>query len=275
MSFVQKITIKTHVVTTDDDVVEVVKKYVTPRLEEGDLVLVTSKIVSVAQGRIRKFDDIKVGFWANLLWRYVSKPQYGIGAIGLPEKMQAAIDMVGLPRILFGAFVAAICRPFGIRGVFYRIVGHGVVGMQRVERREADDVDATAVDRSVVGDDDSVIEVARATLGALVDGTGVAARSSADFVDGIGGGYAAAIDCLVGGVAIVPRQRHGADLDTRPAGRAELRVHVTGRLADGHLQLRTVVLNPFDGRPAKQPDLGVFCCAEQCGHSDRAGGAWG
>jgi hypothetical protein len=126
LSFVQKITIKTHVVTTDDDVVEVAKKYVTPRLEEGDIVLVTSKIVSVAQGRIRKFDDIKVGFWANLLWRYVTKPQYGIGAIGLPEKMQAAIDLVGLPRILFGAFVAAICRPFGIRGVFYRIVGHGV-----------------------------------------------------------------------------------------------------------------------------------------------------
>ncbi|MCP4231175.1 MAG: F420-0--gamma-glutamyl ligase [bacterium] len=126
MSFVQKITIRTHVVTTDDDVVEVVKKYVSPRLEGGDVVLVTSKIVSVAQGRIRRFDDIKVGFWANLLWRFVSKPQYGIGAIGLPEKMQAAIDLVGLPRILLGAFLAAIGRPFGVRGIFYRIVGHGV-----------------------------------------------------------------------------------------------------------------------------------------------------
>lgn len=126
MSYVQKLTIKTHVVTTDDDVVEVVKRYAASDLTEGDIVLVTSKIVSVAQGRIRKFDDIKIGFWARLLWRFVSKPQYGIGAIGLPEKMQAAIDLVGLPRILLGAFLAAITRPFGVRGLFYRIAGHGV-----------------------------------------------------------------------------------------------------------------------------------------------------
>jgi hypothetical protein len=126
LTYVQKIPIKTHVVTYGDDIVEVVDRYSKPHRQERDVIIVSSKVVSICQGRTVSFDDIKVGFWANILWRFVTKPQYGIGAIGLPEKMQAAIDLVGLPRVLLAAVAAAVTRPFGIRGVFYRIAGHEV-----------------------------------------------------------------------------------------------------------------------------------------------------
>ncbi len=126
MAEVEKIPVRTHVVGYGDSIVEVVDKYTAPVRKAGDTILVTSKIVSLCQGRTVPFDDLRVGFWARVLWRFVSKPPYGFGAVGIPEKMQAAIDLVGLPRVLWAAFLSAITKLFRRRGVFYEITGHGV-----------------------------------------------------------------------------------------------------------------------------------------------------
>lgn len=37
--------------------------------------------------------------------------------------MELAIREAGAPRMLFAAFASAITKPFGIKGVFYRVVG--------------------------------------------------------------------------------------------------------------------------------------------------------
>ncbi len=121
-----KIPVRTHVVGYGDNIVEVVDKYTAPVREAGDTILVTSKIVSLCQGRTVPFDDLRVGFWARVLWRFVSKPVYGFGAVGIPEKMQAAIDLVGLPRVMWAAALSAVTKLFGKRGVFYQVTGHGV-----------------------------------------------------------------------------------------------------------------------------------------------------
>jgi hypothetical protein len=126
MAEVEKIPVRTHVVGYGDSIVEVVDKYTAPVRKAGDTILVTSKIVALCQGRTVPFDDLRVGFWARVLWRFVSKPPYGFGAVGIPEKMQAAIDLVGLPRVLWAAFLSAITKLLGRRGVFYEITGHGV-----------------------------------------------------------------------------------------------------------------------------------------------------
>jgi hypothetical protein len=126
MAEVEKIPVRTHVVGYGDDIVAVVDKYTRPVRRPGDTILVTSKIVSLCQGRTVPFDDLRVGFWARILWRFVSKPPYGFGAVGIPEKMQAAIDLVGLPRVLWAAVWSAVTKLFGRRGVFYEITGHGV-----------------------------------------------------------------------------------------------------------------------------------------------------
>ncbi len=121
-----KIPVKTHLIGFGDDVVAVVDRYTAPLRRPGDVILVTSKVVSLCQGRTVPFGHLRVGLWARLLWRFVSKPQYGIGAVGIPEKMQAAIDLVGLPRILWASFLSAATKLFGKRGVFFRVAGHGV-----------------------------------------------------------------------------------------------------------------------------------------------------
>jgi len=122
----RKIPIQTHLLSYGDDVVAVAERYTADQRRPGDVILITSKVVSLCQGRTVPFDNLRVGVWANLLWRFVSKPVYGFGAVGIAEKMQAAIDLVGLPRILAGAAAAAVAKVFGKRGVFYEITGHGV-----------------------------------------------------------------------------------------------------------------------------------------------------
>ncbi len=125
-ALVEKVPVRTHVIAYGDDIVEVVARYTAPGRRPGDIILVTSKVVSICQGRTVPFDDIRVSLWARVLWRFVSKPAYGFGAVGIAEKMQAAIDLVGLPRVLWAAFCSALGKLFGQRGVFYRITGHGV-----------------------------------------------------------------------------------------------------------------------------------------------------
>lgn len=117
--------IKTHIVSKTDDIVDIVKKYALPVLENGDTLIISERVVAITQGRMYLIADLKPSFWAKLLVKFVYRPSWGIG-IGSPFTMEVAIREAGLLRMLFGAGVSALTKPFGIRGMFYRIVGNGV-----------------------------------------------------------------------------------------------------------------------------------------------------
>ncbi len=114
--------IKTHLITNRDNIVAIVKKYVSPYLKQGDLIVIAESAVAISQGRAFKINEIKVSWLAKLLVKFVHKPSYGIG-LGCPETMQLALNEIGTPRILFAAFLSAITKLFGIRGVFYHVAG--------------------------------------------------------------------------------------------------------------------------------------------------------
>ncbi|MGI6248354.1 MAG: coenzyme F420-0:L-glutamate ligase [Acutalibacteraceae bacterium] len=114
--------VKTHVIMAGDNLNEVMDKYVKPHLKDGDMIFISEKIVAISQGRAFRIDDIKPGRMAKFLSRFVQKTSYGIG-LGSPWTMQLAIDDIGRPKILFAALCSALTKPFGIRGVFYNIVG--------------------------------------------------------------------------------------------------------------------------------------------------------
>jgi len=120
-----RLPIKTHVITQDDDIVEVCKKYTKPYLQNGDLLFVSERIVAISQGRAFPIKDIKPSFLAKFLAKYVHKSPYGIG-LGSPWTMELAIKEGGVLRIIFGAFAAAVTKPFGIKGVFYKVVGKNI-----------------------------------------------------------------------------------------------------------------------------------------------------
>jgi F420-0:gamma-glutamyl ligase-like protein len=117
--------IKTHVILKGDNMPEVCKKYAGAFIEKDDLLFISEKIVAISQGRSWKISDIKPSALAKLLVRFVHKSPYGIG-LGSPWTMELAIREAGAARILFGALAAAVTKPFGWRGVFYRVVGKNI-----------------------------------------------------------------------------------------------------------------------------------------------------
>ncbi len=117
--------IKTHFITTSDNLDSIISKYVLPIAEKNDIIVLCEKIVSIIQNRVVYKKDVKVGFWAKFLSRFAKKTPYGF-SVGNPLKMQVAINLTGLPRILFACFCSGVAKIFGISGTFYRIAGHQV-----------------------------------------------------------------------------------------------------------------------------------------------------
>ncbi len=120
-----RLPIKTHIVTDKDNIVQMAKQYVMPHLQSGDMLFISERIVAISQGRAYPIKDIKPSRMANFLVKYVHKSPYGIG-LGSPWTMELAIREAGFVRILFAAFVSAVTKPFGMKGVFYNVVGKNI-----------------------------------------------------------------------------------------------------------------------------------------------------
>jgi asparagine synthase (glutamine-hydrolysing) len=94
-------------------------------VEDGDLLLVSEKTVSISQGRSFPVVEVQVGRLARLLSRFVGRFGTGVG-LAHPVTTQLAIDEAGAPRILAAALATAVTRPFGVHGLFYRVAGNRV-----------------------------------------------------------------------------------------------------------------------------------------------------
>ncbi len=117
-----RIPIRTRLIGSEDDIVEVVSTCAGPLVASGDILFVTEKIVAITQGRAYPLSSIEPRRLATRLSRHVTKTPAGIG-LGLPETMEMALRECGTPRILTAAAVAAITKLFGRRGDFYRLAG--------------------------------------------------------------------------------------------------------------------------------------------------------
>ena len=124
----QRYAIKTHFVNPGESQAELVRRYVLPLYEEGDCLSFTAKVMGMCTNNVRTLEDTHPGFWARTLAPFAGHNSTGIG-MHQPYKMQLTIEICGLPRVLFAAAVSAVTRPFGIRGLFYKICGHDVAGI--------------------------------------------------------------------------------------------------------------------------------------------------
>lgn len=120
-----RLPIKTHIIIKDDDIIEVVKRYAKPYLLNNDILFISERIVAITQGRAFPIKDIKPSSLAKFLVKFVHKSPYGIG-LGSPWTMELAIKEGGVLRIIIGALVATVTKPFGIKGVFYKVVGKNI-----------------------------------------------------------------------------------------------------------------------------------------------------
>ena len=121
--------IKTRFIKQGESYVEVFKEYALPLYKEGDIISSSEKIIALCQNRIVKREDLKIGFWAKFLSRFASRPAEGSMGVGETLKMQYAINEAGLIKVLWASFASAVTKLFGIKGVFYKIVGREVSGI--------------------------------------------------------------------------------------------------------------------------------------------------
>lgn len=122
---VQRYPIRTHVITVEDDLFEIIQKYAVDVLRPGDILALSERVVAITQGRAYRIDEIRPRYLAHVLVRFVTKNPSGIG-LARPETMELALREAGVLRILVAAAVAAVTKPFGIAGLFYRVAGHHV-----------------------------------------------------------------------------------------------------------------------------------------------------
>ncbi len=120
--------IETHYVQLGESYVELIKKYVAPIYEEGDIVSISEKVISLCQKRIVYKKDVKVSGLAKFLSKFAMRSDAGVG-VDNPYKMQFAININGRLKVIWAAIAGGICKLFGKHGVFYEIVGQEVSGL--------------------------------------------------------------------------------------------------------------------------------------------------
>ena len=102
-----------------DDLAAALLEYTEGR-QPGDTVVVSEKVAVLLLHRWVPVASVRARWDARLIARFV-RPGPGARGLSHPEKMQYVINTAGRPRIYAAAAAAALTRPFGVRGAFYRV----------------------------------------------------------------------------------------------------------------------------------------------------------
>ncbi|MBU4360354.1 coenzyme F420-0:L-glutamate ligase [Patescibacteria group bacterium] len=117
--------IKTHLITKDDKLENIIEKYAQEKMQAGDIIVMSERMVAITQGRLIHESEIKETWLAGFLIKFVKKWPNDPGFRNA-KKMQLVLNICGVPRVLLAAFISAITKPFGVRGLFYIICGNQV-----------------------------------------------------------------------------------------------------------------------------------------------------
>lgn len=120
--------VTTHFVQVGESYIDLLEQYVKPVYQPGDILSASEKVIALCQGRVVTEEQVRPGFWAKFLSRFVHQTSAGPG-MGLPVKMQFAINFCGLGRVLKAAVCAGFDKLRGIHGTFYQMLGDEVRGL--------------------------------------------------------------------------------------------------------------------------------------------------
>ncbi len=119
---VDVIPIRTHLVKEDENIADVVRRYVQGIASSGDVIAVAESVVSIAQGRAVLPGSVRPGPLARALCKLPGKD----GSLATPPAMQLAIDEAGAGKVLLGTVAAGLGRVVGRRGDFFRVAGRSL-----------------------------------------------------------------------------------------------------------------------------------------------------
>ncbi len=111
--------IRTHLLTQLDDPIEIIKRYVVPHAQKGDIVTIGETPLALIQGRFRHPTDVKPGWVAKRICYFFLPTSSLATACG----MQTLVDIVGPIRVLIAFFGGSIAKILGKPGMFYQFAG--------------------------------------------------------------------------------------------------------------------------------------------------------
>lgn len=120
--------IHTHFIKVGEDYIQLMRQYVLPFLEEGDIVSTSEKVISMCQSNVVYMEDIKPSPFTRLISHFGKKTESGIG-ITEPYKLQLMIDMNGWGKVLYAGVAGTLGKIMGKPGVFYEILGEETAGI--------------------------------------------------------------------------------------------------------------------------------------------------
>jgi hypothetical protein len=116
---VEVLPIRTHLLGPLDTPVAMVKRYVLPQAQPGDIVSIGETPVAIMQRRLHHPSQIKPGWVATRVCQFFLPTSSLATACG----MQALVDIVGPTQVLWAFAVGSIAKVFGKPGVFYQLAG--------------------------------------------------------------------------------------------------------------------------------------------------------
>ena len=120
--------IRTRFVEIGESYLDLIREYVLPVWQPGDILSSSEKVVALCQGRVVYEKDVEPGLLARFLAPFASGTPDAFG-VKHPAKMQFAINECGAPRVLWAAICAGVAKLFGRHGVFYEMTGREVAGL--------------------------------------------------------------------------------------------------------------------------------------------------
>lgn len=115
----QVLPVPTHLLTQLDTCADIVRRYVSPHAQPGDIVTIGETPVAIMQGRIFHPSTIQPGWVATRLTYFFLPTSSLATACGL----QTLVDIEGPVRVFLAFVVGAIAKVFGQSGMFYRLAG--------------------------------------------------------------------------------------------------------------------------------------------------------
>ena len=104
---------------------DLMNEYVKPHHKKDEWIMLSEKIISVSQNRVRHISTVKVSRLAHFILLGVKKHK-NMTAWAKPEKIQLAIEEAGIWRIIPAMILGGIGKLFGLHGIFWVIAGSRV-----------------------------------------------------------------------------------------------------------------------------------------------------
>ena len=119
MEELQLLPVRTRILTEKDNIVDALAQYATGSIGPNDVVCVAESVVAITQGRVIRPEELDPGILARIMCRFV--PQKG--SMSSVYGMQAAMNVEGEWRMLFGMVAGMLGKVVGRHGLFYELAG--------------------------------------------------------------------------------------------------------------------------------------------------------